>query len=121
MRKIRLVVVALALVIFSTTTAKPAEASIYDYFAVSATIRDFICWYVVCGSSAGGCDDEFGCGSNSPVVDGAVIQELDEPGKPAAGTAGPGSIHASSLTLRDILFWLLAFDEPVPSGGEERS
>jgi hypothetical protein len=75
MRKIRFMVVALALVIFSTTTAKPAEGSIFDYFAVSATIHDFICWYVVCGPSAGGCD-EFGCGSNSPVVDGAEIDRV---------------------------------------------
>ncbi len=55
-------------VVISGATARPADAF---------TLRDLLCIFLLCepepSPHGGGCD-EWGCGGNSPVVDGAAIE-----------------------------------------------
>ena len=92
MPKIRWTVAAMAVVICGAT-ARPADAF---------TLRDLICLFFQCEpepSPHGGCE-EFGCGSNSPVVDGAAI---DVPAEPAVVRAR--SMATSWIPLDEILCW----------------
>ena len=86
----------MAVVIFGAT-ARPADAF---------TLRDLLCIFLLCEpepSPHGGCD-EWGCGTNSPVVDGASIEV------PAAPTAASPIVRARSIAtswipLDEILCW----------------
>jgi hypothetical protein len=72
-----------------STTPHPVRANFL--------LRDLICalFDVWCepkpASGGGGCDDEFGCAGNSPIVDGAAITV----------STTPRSVHPNSI-LRDI-------------------
>ena len=93
MRSIRWTVAAMALV-FLTASARPADALVGHSPLLSTTaltVEDVLCLFGYCDSKpshGGGCDD-WGCGMNSPIVDGAAIEEA--PARSAA--ASDGSFH----------------------------
>jgi len=100
MRNIRWTVMLMAVVIWGASP-RPADAW---------TLRDIVCFFFQCEpvpSGGGGCD-EFGCGGNSPVVDGAAIQE------PAPANDTVKMAVTGWIPLDEILCW---FGWCGPRGG----
>jgi hypothetical protein len=80
--------------VFLTASARPADALVGHSPVLSTTaltVEDVLCLFGYCDSKpfhGGGCDD-WGCGMNSPIVDGAAI---DTPPVRSA-SASVGSFH----------------------------
>lgn len=81
--------------------------------ADALTVRDVRCLFFVCDeavSSLVGCDDEWGCGSHSPFVDGAAIEQPAI--QPVSGLVRrPARVRS---ILREFACWLFdVFWEPA--------
>jgi hypothetical protein len=96
-------------------TAKPTFVRARSGATGWIPLDEILCWFGWCGSRGGGGCDDFGCGTNSPVVDGAVIEVR------AAPTAPPAVVRARSMStswipLDEILCWF-GWCGPRPHGG----
>jgi hypothetical protein len=105
MRNIRWTAAVMGLAIWSATAgqasafgdAAVASAPLPAAHTSAITIDDVLCLFGLCQRSGGGCD-EWGCGMNSPVVDGAAIEE------PLAVATNPQRRdEPNAITIEDIL------------------
>jgi ADYC domain len=115
-RRLRWLAAIAVLAVICGATAPAAEAAPNRERAAATSwipLDEILCWFGWCGSQIGNCGD-WGCGGNSPVVDGAAIEEAAPPAKRPTNRAR--SVVTSWIPLDEILCWF-GWCAPVSGGG----